>query len=185
MEFLDIIDKNGEPTGKIVERSEAHRKGIAHRTSHVWLCRKNNGSIQILLQKRSNDKDSNPGCYDISSAGHIPAGSGFLDSAIRELSEELGINADKNELIYCGQRHFLYENVFYGKKFIDNQTSNVYLLKRDIDAQNINFQKEEIQSVMWIDYYECVEKVKNNEIPNCIVLEELNMIGNNLLSLDF
>jgi isopentenyldiphosphate isomerase len=29
--------------------------------------------LQVLLQKRSPDKDSYPGCLDISCAGHIPA----------------------------------------------------------------------------------------------------------------
>ena len=36
MEFLDVVDESGNPTGETVSRSDAHRKGIAHRTSHVW-----------------------------------------------------------------------------------------------------------------------------------------------------
>ena len=40
MEWLDIVDDLGNPTGKIIERKEAHQKGIQHRTSHVWLIRK-------------------------------------------------------------------------------------------------------------------------------------------------
>ncbi len=180
MEYLDIVDEHGEPTGKTIERTIAHEQGILHRTSHVWICRKHGSNIQLLLQKRSQNKDSHPGCHDISSAGHIPAGSGFLESAIRELYEELGIYADKSELIYCGQRRFLYKNKFHGKAFIDNQISNVYLLKRDIDAEKINFQIEEIESVIWMNFYECIEKVRKNEIPHCIVLEELEMLKANI-----
>ena len=72
-EFLDIVNEKGEPTGQVVARDTAHEKGIWHRTSHVWLVRRKNGIVQILLQKRTEMK-SFPGCYDISSAGHIPAG---------------------------------------------------------------------------------------------------------------
>ena len=36
MEYLDIVDEMGNPTGEIVEREYAHRHGIRHRTSHVW-----------------------------------------------------------------------------------------------------------------------------------------------------
>ena len=61
-EFLDIVNEKGMPTGQIVDRDTAHLKGIWHRTSHVWLVRKKNGIIQILLQKRSMIK-SFPGCY--------------------------------------------------------------------------------------------------------------------------
>ena len=91
-EYLDIVNEKGEPTGETIERNAAHALGIRHRTSHVWLLRKKEGEVQILLQKRSDNKDSHPGCYDISSAGHIPAGIDFLSSAIRELEEELGVN---------------------------------------------------------------------------------------------
>ena len=89
MELLDVVDQNGMPTGEIVSREKAHAEGIRHRTSHVWLVRYRGGRSQILLQKRCENKDSWPGCYDISSAGHIPAGMDFIPSAIRELREEL------------------------------------------------------------------------------------------------
>ncbi|MGN1182202.1 MAG: hypothetical protein ACI4SR_04275 [Faecalibacillus sp.] len=42
MEYLDIVDEKGNPTGQIIERQEAHKKGIRHRTSHVWILRKRN-----------------------------------------------------------------------------------------------------------------------------------------------
>ena len=77
MEMLDIVDENGVPTGETVDREAAHRNGIRHRTSHVWILRKRNGKTQVLLQKRSLNKDSHPGCYDTSSAGHIPSGEVF------------------------------------------------------------------------------------------------------------
>lgn len=85
MEILDIVDERGVPTGETVERETAHARGIRHRTSHVWILRRRNQAVEVLLQKRSLQKDSHPGCYDISSAGHIPAGMGFVESAIREL----------------------------------------------------------------------------------------------------
>lgn len=90
-EWLDVVDKNGAPTGQQVERERAHREGIRHRTAHVWLLRHHAGQTEILLQMRSKDKDSFPGCYDISSAGHIPAGESVTESALRELREELGV----------------------------------------------------------------------------------------------
>lgn len=90
MELLDIVDEKGNPTGRTVERELAHREGIRHRSSHVWLFRKRSGRTEVLLQKRSSGKDSFPGCYDISSAGHIPAGVDYIPSAVRELREELG-----------------------------------------------------------------------------------------------
>ena len=71
MEIFDITDDNGIPTGETVARSEAHDNGIPHRTAHIWVVRKENGAYQVLLQKRSSDKESFPGMYDTSSAGHM------------------------------------------------------------------------------------------------------------------
>lgn len=175
-EFLDIVDENGEPTGETVERKIAHRDGTRHRTSHVWLARKRNGKIEILLQKRAQNKDSYPGCYDISSAGHIPAGDGFKQSAIRELREELGITAEENELIYCGDRNVQWNAEFCGRPFCDNQFSRVFLLWKDVEEGDFTLQEEELESVRWIDFDECVEKVKNNEFKNCIAIDELMIL---------
>lgn len=85
MEYFDICNEAGQPTGEIVARSEAHRLGIRHRTAHVWVAREHNGQVEVLLQKRSMHKDSFPGQWDTSSAGHIPAGCEPLESALREL----------------------------------------------------------------------------------------------------
>lgn len=56
-EILDIVDDNGQPTGEVIDRVTAHREGIPHRTSHVWLVRMKDSRLQVLLQKRSEEKD--------------------------------------------------------------------------------------------------------------------------------
>lgn len=178
MEMFDIVDENGEPTGTVKERTKVHEDGDLHRTSHVWIVRDNNkGRLDVLLQKRSESKDSNPGCYDISSAGHIPAGCGYLDSALRELKEELGIDASSEEVELRLIRRISYSDIFHGKLFKDNQVTRVYKMKRnDIDIEKLNLQKEEVEEVIWMDYEECIKAVKNNTIKHCIYLEELEKL---------
>ena len=102
MEYLDLVDEKGNPTGEIVSRNSAHREGLLHRTAHVWIVRECDGRTQILLQKRSMKKESFPGLFDTSSAGHIPSGSDPIESALRELLEELGIEATEEQLSFVG-----------------------------------------------------------------------------------
>ena len=180
MELLDIVDETGKPTGIIIEREEAHRRGIRHRTSHVWLLRIHNGKTQVLLQKRSINKDSYPGCYDISSAGHIPAGDGYLESALRELNEELGVEAKMDELIFCGQRQFEFRETFHRQNFWDNQVSNIYVLWRDIEESKFTLQKSEVETVLWLDWDICIDMVQNNKKPHCIWIQELEMISSTI-----
>ena len=175
-EFLDIVDETGQPTGEIVDRETAHAKGVLHRTSHVWLARKKNGKIQILLQKRAKHKSSFPGCYDISSAGHIPAGDRYEISALRELKEELGVKAEEKDLICCGDRKVIWDDVFFGKPFHDRQISRVFLLWLDREESEFTIQEEEVDSVLWMDFEQCYAGVQNGLFQNCIVLKELQML---------
>ena len=181
-EIFDVVDKKGEPTGTTVTRSEAHRMGIRHRTSHVWLYRQKGGEVQLLLQKRSDGKDSYPGCYDISSAGHIPAGDGFTVSALRELKEELGIEASENELLPIGTRFFEFEKDFHGTAFHDCQVSRVYLLKYGGEAEKLHFQESEISAVRWMNLEDVTSMVRKGKPENCIRMEEIDMIRKALSS---
>lgn len=176
MELLDVVDENGMPTGEIVPRERAHVEGIRHRTSHVWLVRSRDGKAQILLQKRCEQKDSWPGCYDISSAGHIPAGVDFIPSAIRELREELGVDAAPEELVFCGDRRIRADGEFHGRPFHDRQYSRVFVLWRDQETADFVIQEEEIDSLRWMELEDCLEAVRHNTIPHCIYAEELEMV---------
>lgn len=175
MEIFDVVNENGEPTGETVDRETAHLEGIRHRTSHLWLLRKRNGKTEILLQKRAMTK-SFPGCYDISSAGHIPAGDDFRESAVRELKEELGLTAEESDLIYCGDRYIIWDDVFFGKPYHDRQYTRVFKLWVDADEDEFTLQEEEVDGIMWMDLEQCIKGVKENSFSNCIDLNELMMV---------
>jgi isopentenyldiphosphate isomerase len=56
-------------TGRREFRSVAHGSGLWHCTCHVWIVDDATGTI--LLQRRSSTKDTFPGRWDISCAGHV------------------------------------------------------------------------------------------------------------------
>ena len=177
MELFDVLDEDGRKTGVVRERSLVHMDGVPHRTAHIWVVRKNEDkTYDLLLQKRSRGKDSYPGCYDISSAGHVQAGDEFLPSAVRELKEELGIEAREEDLEFAGFHKGYMEDMFYGNMFRDSEVSAVYVYRKTVYADQLTLQKEEVESVMWMELGQCVEAVRNHGIPNCIYLDELEMI---------
>ena len=152
LEWLDIVNENGEPTGKTIDRASAHQKGIRHRTVHIWVLREENGKKQILLQKRSMEKESYPGEYDTSAAGHVTAGDLPLHAACRELEEELGIHAAEEELELIGTFTNRYDAMFHGSLFRDNEFTFVYRYKGTVELENLMLQKEEIESAGWFDF---------------------------------
>ena len=180
MEWLDIVDENGNPTGETVERSYAHRHGIRHRTAHVWIFRRQNGHTEILLQKRSDIKDSFPGCYDISSAGHIPAGVDYIPSALRELDEELGLTATEDQLQFCGVKRVSADDCFHGIPYHDRQVTQIYMLWYTPEMGAFRLQEEEVSEVRWMDFEKCINGVRENSFHHCIDLPELETLASHL-----
>lgn len=180
MEYLDICDENGMPTGETVARDIAHRDGILHRTAHVWVVREKDGKHQILLQKRSMEKESFPGLYDTSSAGHIPAGDEPLPSALRELQEELGITAEPDQLSYAGSFRVQYEKTFHGKPFHDNEFCRVYVYREPVDAESLKLQESEVESVRWFGLDEVLEEIKISRERFCAPSQGLAVLSDYL-----
>lgn len=88
VELLDIVDPvTGEPTGVQLGKATIHAEGLPHRDVHVWLT---DGEYFVEQQRRW-DKKIMPGAWDISVGGHVGAGESYLDAAIRETGEELGL----------------------------------------------------------------------------------------------
>lgn len=181
MELFDELDSEGNKTGVVKERSIVHEEGALHATSHIWIVRKSdageNQRYDVLLQKRSENKDSNPGCYDISSAGHVEAGCGYLESAIRELKEELGIEALPEQLKEIGIRRCGFEGEFYGRPFKDNEISMLYLYEEPVDIGKLRLQESEVSEVIWMDYRECYEMIRTDGFKHCIYTDEFDMLG--------
>lgn len=177
MELFEERSGDGTPTGTIVERGVAHSEGRCHGTAHIWIARANEKSgCEVLLQKRSAWKDSNPGCYDISSAGHLSAGDTYLEGALREIGEELGIHAEAEELRDLGLLEKVSHGVFYGKPFHDHEVSAVYLYTKPVEAEKLHLQESEVEAVRWMDLKECQKAVREGSIPNCIDIRELEML---------
>lgn len=129
-EYFDILDENGNKTGKIKSRSEVHRDGDWHKGVHIWII---NDKGDILLQRRCATKDSNPNMLDISCAGHLTAGDESLSGAMRELKEELNLYVTPEELQFIKT---LKRNSKYTSTFINNEFDDLYILRttKSIDA---------------------------------------------------
>ncbi len=175
-EYLDLRREDGSRTGAVKERSLVHRDGDLHGTAHVWIVRPDGEHFDLLLQKRSAEKDAYPGCWDISSAGHLPAGSDFPESALRELREELGLSAAPEELYFAGFRRSLAREIFHGAPFVDSEYSAVYLLPRPVDPETLHLQAEEVSEVRYFPYPVILERFHSPDFRHCLYLDELQMV---------
>lgn len=169
MEYFDIYNENGKPTGEIIERSLAHEKGVLHAAVHIYIYRKVNDKYEILLQKRADDKDSFPSCWDTSCAGHVSAGDSFESTALKELREELGIEISFDCLVHAFDQRVEKINTFYGKTFTDREYNKVYLLNYDAPLEKFKFQREEISALKWMDADTLLCELEKKNHEYCIM----------------
>jgi len=158
MEFFDVLDDKGQLTGELKNREEVHRLGLWHRTVHVWIV---NGQRELLIQKRSAQMQFCPNLWDISSAGHIEAGHSSIDTAIKEVEEELGLKLSESDFkhIFTVVQQFEWNDGILK----NNEYNDVYLVKKDLNVNELKFDPVEVAEVKLIGIEELENKIKNKD----------------------
>lgn len=156
-EYFDVLDYDGNKTGQTKLRTEVHQEGDWHKTVHIWIVNDRN---EILLQKRSANKDLNPNKWDISCAGHLSAGESSLEGAVREIKEELGIEVtnDQLQLLTTLKRESRHSLTFINKEFKD-----VYLLRFFVDVDKVQLQEEEVSEIKYVSVQEIKDMITKND----------------------
>ncbi|MBE9586726.1 isopentenyl-diphosphate Delta-isomerase [Mucilaginibacter sp. JRF] len=93
MENVILVDSNDNETG-VMEKMEAHHKGVLHRAFSVILF---NSKGELLLQKRADGKYHSAGLWSNTCCSHPRPGEGNLQAAERRLMEEMGITCPLTE----------------------------------------------------------------------------------------
>lgn len=145
-EIFDIFDEHRVKIGTATRHS-VHAEGLWHQTFHCWILNRSKPEDwSLLLQLRHKDKDVFPNRLDISCAGHLQAGEDVEDG-VRELHEELGIQAGIEDLTYCG---WVAEENIVSAHLIDREFSHMFLYACDDPLESYSFQRSEISGLFLI-----------------------------------
>jgi isopentenyldiphosphate isomerase len=91
---LVVVDKHDRPVGQATFQVTRER-GLHHRAVVVLAL---NSQGQVLLQKRGPHVKS-PHLWDTSVGGHVDVGEDYLQAALRETAEEIGIAGEELQVI--------------------------------------------------------------------------------------
>ena len=91
MELWDLYDRDRRPLGRLHERGKPLAEGEYHLSVHIAIFSTDG---RMLIQRRTDDRLSWGGLWDISAAGSVTAGENSAEGAHRELFEELGLDRD-------------------------------------------------------------------------------------------
>lgn len=144
MDEVVIVNEKDEVMGTML-RAEAEKNGTPHRIAVTYLENKEN---KILVQVRMS------GSLDHSSAGHVDPGETYLETATRELEEELGVS---NATL-----------ISIGKGFSDE-------IRQDVGEHRVHFfevfvcnakpgvlNTEEVKDVYWANPEDILREMTNN-----------------------
>lgn len=155
-EHWDLYDGAGQKTGKIHLRGTKVPEGCFHKVVHIWI---QNSKGELLMQKRSDKVDNCPGEW-AATGGSVQAGEEPLISAVRELSEELGIMVTAEELQYC---------LMVRRK---DAFCYVYLVKKDIPVDALTLQECEVAAAEWMSV-ETIERMVEEGTMHRYVYREM------------
>ncbi len=100
-ELLAVVSPTGVPLGS-GPRPDVHRDGHWHAVFHCLIVR-SEAPARVVLQRRHRSKPKFPDLLDLSATGHLRAGESPEDG-VRELREEIGVDADPAQLVPVGVR---------------------------------------------------------------------------------
>ena len=135
MELWDLLDENGAPLGRQIDRRDKEKMGEGeyHLVAEVWTC---DFEGRVLLTQRDPAKDF-PLKWE-NTGGSVLAGESSLMGALRELKEETGLTARPEQL-----------KLFYSRRerraFVDS-----YLYQTDSAGARLTLQPGETIAASWV-----------------------------------
>jgi len=154
--MTDIIrvDENDKEIG-VAEKLKAHEEGWLHRAFSVFVYRKHNNTLELLLQKRHPDKYHSGGLWTNACCGHPYPCEGVVEAGERRLKEEMGIAVPLHEV---GVFHY---KASVGHGLIENEIDHVLIGEFPLSAQ-IQPDAQEISDYCWVEIETLRQDVAQN-----------------------
>lgn len=102
-EEVILVDEFDNATG-VMEKMEAHEKGLLHRAFSVFIF---NDNGELLLQQRALNKYHSAGLWTNTCCSHPRPTETTLEAAQRRLKEEMGLHSNLTH-----KTHFIYKTTF-------------------------------------------------------------------------
>ncbi|UCG78939.1 MAG: NUDIX domain-containing protein [Nitrospirota bacterium] len=149
-EELELVDYQGKVIGR-APRSKIHsNNSLLHRVVHMLIF---NSRGEILLQRRSPEKDIAPGKWDTSVGGHVAPGESIEEALEREAREELSISIDNPERLY----RYIHKN--------SRESELVYSFKGYFDGE-LTVSNREVSEVRFWGIQEIIDVIDDNIFSN-------------------
>ena len=148
MEKIDLYNSDKQKLDKVfIREKDKLLENEYYLLEQVWII---NNKNEVLLTQRNFNK-SYGGMWE-AITGHVKSGETDLEGIQREISEEIGLNIEKNEL-----RFF--------KSFICNQAIiDVWIIKKDVNLKDLSLKNDEVINAKFVSILEFKTMLNTNKI---------------------
>lgn len=166
-EIWDVLDENGNKTGRFHERGRKMANGDYHLVVHVW---KHNSKGEWLIDRRTIKKHGWSGIWE-TTGGAAVAGDDSLTAALRETKEELNIDLDPskgtmfNRIALCGDDGHIW-------------FQDVWVFEWNGSVEDVRFQEKETCDVMWATDDKICEMMKQGQFVEADVYPYFDEMAN-------
>lgn len=109
---------------------------------------------EVLLAQRSFNKVVSPGKWDVSAAGTVVMNDSYIDTAVRELEEELGITG--LVLKDIGKVYAKWPDLGW-------RQSACYTATCDLPLEAFKIQQEEVEQIAWVNIQELLQELSGKK----------------------
>ena len=159
MELVDVYNERHEKLNYSKGRKELN-DGEYRLSCFIWVI---NDKNEILLQQRLATAKKMPNMWG-TTAGGAQKGDSSLTGAMRELKEELGIDARKEEMVFIGS----YKRI--------NDFVEVWLCKKKIEVNALILEPSEVQDARWFSIDEFKRMIVDGKGIDSIILNKLMLV---------
>lgn len=153
---LMVVNDEGQTIG-LCTKEEAHKIPLLHRAFSVVIFREESQEKSFLLQRRHFQKYHTGGLWSNTCCSHPWPGVSMEHCVSCRLLEEMGIEAQKEDLLYRGSITY---NLPLGDLW-EKEWTHVYELPWK-DTYNININPQEVHEWMWMSSKDIVHKIHHN-----------------------
>lgn len=137
-EYVILVNEQDEPQG-LMEKLEAHRKGLLHRAFSVFIL---NAKGEMMIHRRALEKYHSGGLWTNACCSHPRDGETVIEAGHRRLMEEMGFDTELEKVLEFTYRAEL------DNELTEHEYDHVLVGKFD-DVPNPN--PEEVCEWKWIE----------------------------------
>jgi isopentenyl-diphosphate delta-isomerase len=140
-QLILAVDQLDQSLG-LVDKYEAHRRGILHRAFSIFIFRFVDSSLQVLLHQRAKDKYHSSGLWTNTCCSHAIEEDSLEETARRRLEEEMGFSCDLHRL------GSFYYKADVGHGLVEHEIDHVFVGLDNPELIRPN--PQEVQDWRWI-----------------------------------